>query len=148
MKLSPSDLLETVRQMSLEDRRVLIGLLNDASIPIVYLKPDISAKEMIRLVREYGKSHASMPSVFCDTAKEATVDHFINSNVRCPNCETPMMQCESHYRCMNCGNVEHDSEILYCPNCGKKTYDKIDDHPAVTIYRCKDCDYEDQVMKQ
>jgi ribosomal protein L37AE/L43A len=44
--------------------------------------------------------------------------------------------------------VDNTARFSQCPNCLNETYEKIDRHPAVTIYRCTKCQWEDQIVKR
>ncbi len=85
--MRPADLLECVRQMSIGDLMEMKKLLNP---------PTIASPTIGQLL-----GAATSP---------VTVDHFIQSKKACPNCDNPMMQSESHYRCWHCGNTENLEE--------------------------------------
>ncbi len=107
--MRPADLLECVRQMSMEDRVELQRLLSEAFPPIIRMRDDVTDEENSRIAelvkKEFDRSRNTVTY-----ESPVTFDHFIKSKKECSNCNTLMMQCESHYRCWHCGNVEHDND--------------------------------------
>lgn len=162
MKLRPADLLESVRQMSEAEKKDFVALLGDQLLEVVWNSPipllnhpivswdEVKADPMGDLRKAIAESHkyqygpivTHIPAMAYCRPSESTVDHFTQSDKPCPNCQWPMMQCESHYRCMKCGNVEHESRTNpnLCPECKQDTIQSelgiTDDGKSCTYFHC------------
>lgn len=125
MNLRPADLLECVRHMS-----------------------DLDKLELVSLINKETQKPAFLPSN--EEVDFKIVEDYIRSSRHCRNCGGCLLQSAYHYRCISCGDVESLGEITNdrdCPRCGKKSYAIIDNHPSVIIFRCRECKWEDQIVK-